>query len=132
MGKSLSAGRLRHVVNLQFPVVSSDSYGDVSTSYTDFGQFRAFVRPTSGAEKEIAARLNAQSTHVVTLRYNPNVTIDGTHRFVFKGRVLNVVNANSEDEANHLVTVYCVETTPSPNTAAPLEPEGTLNDVVFN
>lgn len=107
----ISAGELRHRVDLQSPGVASiDASGGVIETWTQEASVWAGIEPLTGREQFVAAQVHAQATHKVTLRYSPQVAaltekwsvLFGTRRFLIEER-------RNLDEGNCTLELICIE-----------------------
>jgi SPP1 family predicted phage head-tail adaptor len=70
----MQAGRLRHVISIQKPVLTQDELNQDSTEFEDlYTDVRAEIVPLSGREYVAAKQVNAEVTTRMTLRRLPNI-----------------------------------------------------------
>lgn len=93
----MQAGKLRHVISIQRPVLTQDNLGQQSTSFEDlYTGVRAEIVPLSGREYVAAKQVNAEVTTRMTIRRLPRVEADC--------RVVRVI----EEDSPSTVEVYDV------------------------
>jgi len=82
-------GRMRHRITIQKPTASAaDSFGETTTTWSDLGTVWAFVLPLQSMERWQAARVNAEITYEVAIRYW--AAVDETHRILWGSRTLEL------------------------------------------
>lgn len=101
------AGDLRHRVTLDTLTETADSFGQPIQSWTSSGPYWAAIRPASGREVEIGKQLEAQVSHVITMRYVGE--IGPTGRISFGSRTFAISQALLKDEIKDQYTLYCIE-----------------------
>jgi SPP1 family predicted phage head-tail adaptor len=102
-------GRLRHKIQLQRPPTELDSLGrkDRDADWTTYRRPWAEVRELSGREIEIAHQINAQSSHLVTIRFLAQ--LEETHRIMFRGRTLEIKAKLDDDGTQRELRLLCGE-----------------------
>ena len=106
-GPARTAGRLRHVVRIRERHEAADGFGGVTVTLTTLFTTHAEIRPLRGAELERARQIQADVTHMVTLRYRPGIT--AKMDVLYQGRTLNIVAALNEDERGRWLDCLCKE-----------------------
>lgn len=92
----MSASKLRHRVAFR--------QEDGTIAFERYAE----VMPTGGRQWVSGLAVNAETTHVVTLRYDPNV--DKTMTVIFKGRELEIIGPPINfNEANEWLKLTCKE-----------------------
>lgn len=110
----MRAGPLRHLVNIQKPDPASprDDAGQRITRWLNVARdVPANVRTLNARESVIAAQQQAATTHMVELRWSPNLaSLDSSCRFLFGLRVL-VCDGDPEniDERNRELHCAAIE-----------------------
>ena len=110
---TIRAGLLRHRVTIQQGAEgTADAHGVPAITWTDVATVWARIEPVSGLEQVRGMKLQAETTHLVTMRYRTSCTHDmrlkwtrdGTTRYLyFAGPPVNV------DERNRELLVQCRE-----------------------
>lgn len=100
-------GSLRHLVDIQSRTVSRDGYGAATVSWATVDTVAAKVEPLSGREAWQAQQVRPDVTHQVTIRYWEGLT--PKHRFVHKGRILEIAWVNNLEERDRFHVCVCVE-----------------------
>lgn len=103
------AARLRHRVTLQQRERSDDAAGGSSVSWSNVAIVWADLRSrSSGAdERAVGEKLEAFSTHEMTIRYRANITSD--MRVSYKGRLFNIRRVDDVDGANVILELLLEE-----------------------
>ena len=86
---SLAAGRLRHHVLLQRPVVTQDADGSMVTTWTDVANVWAEIAPSSGREFIAAAAEQSEVKGRFTIRHRDD--IDASWRVVYRGKWFGIL-----------------------------------------
>ena len=107
----LSAGDLRHRVQIQFATETRDAMGGVTRTWATVATRWAQIRPLSGNERVTAMQVSELVTHRVILRYYSGLTT--SHRVLLGSRVLNLVNILNILEMEKLQVCIAVEEVPA-------------------
>lgn len=83
-----SIGELTERISLERPALSRDGAGGTDTTWSEYAEVWALVRPLSGRERQAAMREEARTDYLVVMRYRGDV-LDGD-RILWRGRYLNV------------------------------------------
>lgn len=103
----MRAGDLRRRITIQLKGTAADTFGQASTSWTDFLTCWAAISPLSGRELVTAQAINAEITHQISIRYleslaNPMQV--AAMRIVYQNggvtRYFNVLSSQNVDERN--------------------------------
>jgi len=78
----LDSGKLDKQVVIQASVRVDDGGGGVTINYVDTGMAWASIDPGSGREFFEAKQINPELSHIVKMRYRPNVTAKHRLRYV--------------------------------------------------
>ena len=107
----MRAGNLRHQITLQSPQTTRDSVGEQTLAFTTVATVPAEVSPISGREQFLAAQRQASTTHLVTIRYSPDVaSLNATWRVLFGTRVFSIdAPPRNIDERNIMLELQCTE-----------------------
>lgn len=100
-------GNMRQRITIQKESRGGDSGGGFEENWTDVATRWAGVRPVTGRERETGMQLEAQVTHIVTMRY-----LDGLNpgmRILLKGRALNIRRVLNLEERNRWMELQCEE-----------------------
>jgi SPP1 family predicted phage head-tail adaptor len=102
-------GKLRHRIELQTKSEPEglDGYGEPTESWTTLKTVWASIEPASGKQLFVAQQVQAEVSHVVTIRY-----YDGfgpTNRVKFGTRIFSVNFVRNVDERNVYQELYCKE-----------------------
>lgn len=108
MGVSLiRAGDLRHQCILQEATNQTDSFGDTQEVWSAVATVWAFIRAASGRELFEAATVQAELSHLVTIRYRAGVWPG--MRFLFNGRLLYITSVNNTEEVGEHLLCNAIE-----------------------
>lgn len=83
----IAAGRLRHRIEIQERVESTDEYGAVNVDWEKLIDTWASIRATTGREVVEADQRLGQTTYEIIIRERP---IDNTNRIIWKGAVFDI------------------------------------------
>lgn len=101
----LDPGQLRHRVQIQ-AATETNTAGEVSEAWRTVARWWAKIEQGAGREFFRAKQVNADMTHLVTMRRYPNLT--PRHRLLWGTRTLHI-DAIAEDETASWQTVQCRE-----------------------
>lgn len=106
----MRAGALRHLVEVQQPGGSRDAVGGRITTWTTIGTVYASIETLSGTEKLVAAQRQAETSHLIRLRYDPALAaLDASWRILFGTRVFVIEEVSDQDERDRTVDLRCSE-----------------------
>lgn len=95
----MEAGKLRHRLILQQDSgTTQDASGQTTSNWTEVLTVWADIQPTGGVERFRGNQMQADTTHLISIRYLDAVTTQ--MRGVFKGRTLEFVNVLNVGERN--------------------------------
>jgi len=107
-GKDNLAKILRHKIEIQKKTTTPVAGAGYDESWIAFANPFAAVDALAGRELELAKQIHAETTHLITIRYRPNVTTD--KRIVFRNRIFRINAALNPEERNYKLLVHCTET----------------------
>jgi SPP1 family predicted phage head-tail adaptor len=99
--------RLRHKMQLQEEVRTPDDAGGYARSWKTIAEPWAEIMPYSGNERLLGAQLQAEITHIITLRYRAGVT--SAMRLVFEKRAFNIRSVRNAAERDNSLEIAAVE-----------------------
>lgn len=108
----MNAGRLRHRVTIQQPVLSPDGLGGGSKTWSNVATVWADVTTSEGnvginLETVVSDQTRSLNMYRVKMRYRAGV---GTNmRLLHRGRVLEILSVANIDERNKEMTLLCRE-----------------------
>lgn len=95
----MRAGELRRRVTIQQRAATQDTFGGQSTSWTDWQtNVPCAIQPLAGRELMAARAVNAETTHMIDMRYMPGLT--AAMRILYGTRVFNIVSVVNVEERN--------------------------------
>lgn len=104
----IDAGKLRKRVSLQRISKVPDGGGGYDTSWSEYAQAWAWVKPLSGAEQLVGMQLEASITHDVIIRHRDGVT--AADKIVLENsRELNILSVIDIEERNRWLQLRCQE-----------------------
>jgi SPP1 family predicted phage head-tail adaptor len=106
----LHAGRLRHVLTLQRENASQDANGESVPSWTNvstgvWGEI-LFV---NGSEQTQAGQTVATNSVTITVRKRSDVTITPQHRWLWNGKVFNIISAVDPTGIGEELICQCIQ-----------------------
>ncbi len=106
----ISAGRLRHTVQIERNTASLDSYGDETDSWALFATRRASIEPIRGREYWTAQEQESEITHRIMMRYDSKIgTITTKDRLRFKTRIFDIKSVLNNRETNRTLEIMAIE-----------------------
>ena len=103
--KTISAGALRHRVELQSPIETADTGGSATTTWQTIATVWASVVPTRGTETIIADGEVGRTFYDVTIRHRSDIGTD--HRIAHDNRHLQVLPAFDPDGTRRWLVCRC-------------------------
>ena len=105
------AGALRNRVTIQTvsESTSADAYGGRAKTWSAEFDAWAEIVPQSGREFYRAQQVVSDMTHLLRIRYRPDVTFTPDNRITFGSRIFNIVSALELDERHREWMVTCLE-----------------------
>lgn len=103
----LDAGKLNQRITIQTPVERNEGAGGSVLAWADQWRRWAQVITMAGREPRQAGVLVPQHSHLIKLRYLPE--LDQRHRILWAGKVLQIVAVSDKDGAHEETTVECNE-----------------------
>ena len=104
---AVTAGRMRHRVTIQEPVVARNGYGEAITTWTAVATVWASVEPISGREYFAAEHMQSEITHRVKLRYRSGITSE--MRVLYGTRLLRIESVIDWRERREELHLMCQE-----------------------
>lgn len=101
--------RLPHGIKLQklaTPATKGRLGGEVKV-WEDYATVLAFVQPLNGREYFADKQVQAETSHKVTMWYQPGITSE--MRVIFGGKVLEIESVINIDERNIELQLMCVD-----------------------
>ena len=105
--RPMAIGRLRHRIILQTSTLTQDSLGVASEAWEDTATVYAQIEALSGREFFEAARVNAEVTHRVRIRYRPGIV--PAMRVLAGDRTLDIRSVLDVDGRKRELTLMCAE-----------------------
>lgn len=108
----MDIGRLRHRVALDAPgPIVPDNEGGYTQSRIPLVPSPVWASVESATphalERTIASTIEAKASHIVRMRYHPQVNTQT--RLTFNGRILNVKGVQNQNEQNEELVLTCEE-----------------------
>ena len=109
----MQGGNLKRRVTVQGRGTSTqDAFGEPSITWTTLATVWGDLEGLSGNELLKAQQVNSQTSHTVTVRYQPlfiDPKVVATYRLIYKGRIFNVHASINEAEQDRTICLYCSE-----------------------
>ncbi len=96
-------GNLRHNITIQQRGITTDSFGQQVTTWSDLITVWASIEALTAREILAAQAVQSQVSHKITLRYRPELSSPmavAAMRVVYSGRYFNISGAVNIDERN--------------------------------
>lgn len=107
MPRGVGAGPMRHRVEVQSAVTTSDTFSQDTEVWTTTTIRNAEISFVAGKMVTNALQNKEEITHLIRMRYFPGMTSD--MRLLFKGRVFTIIYIDNVDEKNREYRVLCQE-----------------------
>lgn len=100
-------GALRHEIALQSVTRTPDGAGGFTAAWDDTLVTWAQITPRTGLKRSFAGKLEPIITHVVLMRYQPDVTT--AQRIRFGARIFQIHAVINHDELDIFLELHAVE-----------------------
>jgi SPP1 family predicted phage head-tail adaptor len=107
----MTGEELRHQIILQQVTRTADGAGGYTQAWSDLKTVWASVRPRAGIKRSFAGKLEADTTHLISIRFLEGVTTG--MRILFGARVFQIHSVLNEDERGAWLHLQAVEGTGS-------------------
>ena len=107
---AISAGKLRHRIQIADPTLAQDSFGGVDLNSADvFATAWASVESDAGRIRQIyaAQQVVGENYFIVTIRWIPGVL--NSHLVWWEGRTFQILQIENPDGRHKLLRLICVE-----------------------
>lgn len=104
---ALTAGKLDQRIRIQTPAEKKEGAGGSVIVWADQWCRWAQVVTMAGRESRVAGALLPQHSHLIKLRYLPE--LDCKHRILWGGKVLQILSVADKDGQHEETTVECNE-----------------------
>ncbi len=105
--KEMPAGRLRHRVRIEQPVLTPDGMGGSTKAWQELATVWAEIVAISSGEAVLAGKLTPRIARRFRLRYRADIT--AAMRLVYEGRVFNILSVINENEADAMLEILAEE-----------------------
>lgn len=103
----LTAGMLRHQIQIREQTDTPDGYGGQVKSWVTIHTVNAKIDPVSGYERTRSMQLNAVVTHKIFVRYIAG--IEASQQIVFNDRQFQIRFVKNIEERNRWLELTCEE-----------------------
>lgn len=103
----MKIGDLRHRIELQSYIDTTDVYGKPVRTWSTYATVWAQITPVSSNEQINGLQLNSNASHGVLIRYRPDV--QPNHRILFGTRIFNIQGVRNLDEMKIATALVCLE-----------------------
>lgn len=101
-------GDMRETISLRHPVRTEDGRGGHTVNYEEYAEVAAKVRSTSSGDRVFAERVQAEITHVITIRWRDDVRAEDV--VVWRGITMVVTGPpREEDVMRRFLRLECTE-----------------------
>ena len=97
---------MRHFVTIE-EATETNSYGDVTRTWSTFKKRWASIRPLTGRERWAAMRAEANVSHCITIRYTEGVT--SKMRITYNDRTFEIGAVTNVNERGRVMYLLCTE-----------------------
>jgi len=112
----IDIGTFRHRVDIQVPQQTTTAHGAaVLTAWRTIGAIWCEITPTGGVEMFFAQQAKAIVSHMVLMRFWPNLNAAMRLSYTDPGqgeRFLNIISVENVEERKVFLNVYCKEGAP--------------------
>ena len=111
----MSIGKMRHKIFVQTQTRTSDGGGSHNVTYSDSFSTFAMIQPRSGSERVFGDQLEEKITHIITTRFNRNITFKNRlqYRFNKEGsthtRTFNIKRVINKGTRDKYLDILCEE-----------------------
>ncbi len=106
----MESGKLKRPIDLQSPSTTQDAFGQPSSTWTTVASTWASINTITSKEVfALGAGFTSQVTHRITVRFNPEVTIEAGYRVIYRTRVFQVQAVSDPDEQRVQRDLLCLE-----------------------
>jgi len=102
-----SIGKMRHKVEVQAPVNSSDGGGGSTRTWSTVSTRWAKISPKGGNESYRQAQVQETLTLEITIRWLENIGTN--YRLKYGSRIFNIKNLRNIEERSRYIVMQCEE-----------------------
>ena len=84
----MAIGKLKHKLHIQTQTRTSDGGGSQAVSYSDSFSVFGSIMPKTGSERLFGDQLEERITHIITTRFNRNITFKNRIQYRLTKKVL--------------------------------------------
>lgn len=109
----MKAGKRRHLVTIQKPTASRNSFGEVSNTWSTHAQVYASIAPAHSSEQFATAQTQTSITHTIGVEYSTQTSgVTSAYRIKFGARIFHIDGPpRNVDERDREIVFECVEET---------------------
>ena len=86
----MRAGALNKLISIERWIETDNPFGEPVTTWQEQTKAYASINPSRGTEKYISAEKHAEVTHIIEIRYIPNIT--PKNRIVWSDRIFKILS----------------------------------------
>ena len=111
----MAIGKLKHKLYVQTQTRTSDGGGSQKVAYSDSFSLYGMIQPKTGSERVFGEQLEERITHIITTRFNRNITFKNRlqYRFNKEGasytRTFNIKRVINRDTRDRYCDILCEE-----------------------
>ena len=102
-----SIGKMRHQVEIQRPVNTTDTGGGSARTWATVSTRWANIKPVSGVETYRQGQVQEALTHEIMIRHTSDIGTN--YRVKYGTRVFNIKHLRNIDERNRFIIMKCDE-----------------------
>ena len=103
----ISAGELRHRIQIQSPSTLQDSVGQPTTEWTTYYTCWAKIATAKGQFTFQGSEFTSKTTYLISMRYQPRVPVAVSDRVLFNGEVYEIEFIDNVRQLNRELLLTC-------------------------
>jgi len=103
----IRAGTLKHKIVIQSFSSTINEYREEIKSWSDYLTTKASIKPLKGTETYYSTQLHATATHLITFRFQEQIT--PVMRVKFNDRIFKITSVINVDELSHTTQLIVEE-----------------------
>jgi SPP1 family predicted phage head-tail adaptor len=103
----MSLGKMRHRIKIQSRDTTSDGAGGYSSSWDEFDEIWAYMKPASARENFKGMQIAEEKSYEFTIRYQSGISAG--QRLKYGSRLFNIKSVLNRDERNRYLDILAEE-----------------------
>lgn len=122
LSNRLQPGKMRHRIKIMVPAQGGqDTFGGVPQgNMTLVKTTWARIEGVSAKDTLAAGQFVSTSTHKITVRFDPAISINASQTIWYKARTFQILGVLNPDEVSKLLYIFCVEINDSREETGPV------------